>query len=62
MYHSSSCFQAEQTIMSSSEKIMSFDKNTSSSEQQLIEAEYVGVVRHPLSTYYIHKDIKYAKL
>ena len=31
----------------------------SSTEQQTLpsKAEYVGVVRHPLSTYYIHKDI-----
>ena len=61
-YHSSSCFQAEQFIMSSSDKKSSSspEQKPSSKEQQTSPsgAEYVGVVRHPaLSTYYVHKDI-----
>ena len=37
----------------------SSEQKISSKEQQtlLSESEYVGVVRHPLSTYYVHKDI-----
>ena len=61
MYHSSSCFQAEQSTMSSSDKSSrSTEQMNSSTEQQTLpsKAEYVGVVRHPpLSTYYVHKDI-----
>ena len=61
MHHSSSCLQAEQSIMSSSDNKFSSssEQKISSKEQQtlLSESEYVGVVRHPLSTYYVHKDI-----
>ena len=61
MHHSSSCLQAEQSIMSSSDnKSSSSSEQTPSSKEQqtsLSESEYVGVVRHPLSTYYVHKDI-----
>ena len=61
MHHSSSCLQAEQSIMSSSDNksSSSSEQKISSKEQQtlLSESEYVGVVRHPLSTYYIHNDI-----
>ena len=60
--HSSSCFQAEQFIMSSSDKKSSGspEQKPSSKEQQTSPsgAKYEGVVRHPaLSTYFVHKDI-----
>ena len=61
MYHFSSCFQAEQSTMSSSDKSSRSSEQItdSSTEQQTLpsEAEYVDVVRQPLSTYYVHKDI-----